>query len=53
MTRFLMSLAESVGLVEHAFTHAQPGDVFIRKASACTIGDLATAVGNLFGITPS
>ena len=32
MTRFLMSLAESVDLVEHAFTHAQPGDLFIRKA---------------------
>lgn len=52
MTRFLMSLAESVELVEHAFRHAAPGDVFIRKASACTIGDLATALGNLFGVTP-
>ena len=52
MTRFLMSLAESVGLVEHAFGHARPGDVFIRKATACTIGDLATALGNLFGVEP-
>ena len=52
MTRFLMSLAESVELVEHAFTHAAPGDLFIRKASACTIGDLVTALGNLFGVTP-
>jgi UDP-N-acetylglucosamine 4,6-dehydratase len=50
MTRFLMSLAESVQLVEHAFTHANPGDVFIRKADACTIGDLATAVSNLFSV---
>jgi UDP-N-acetylglucosamine 4,6-dehydratase len=50
MTRFLMSLAESVQLVEHAFTHARPGDVFIRKASACTIADLATAVCTLFGV---
>jgi UDP-glucose 4-epimerase len=52
MTRFLMSLAESVSLVEHAFAHARPGDVFIRRASACTIGDLATAVANLFGVAP-
>jgi UDP-N-acetylglucosamine 4,6-dehydratase/5-epimerase len=52
MTRFLMSLAESVELVERAFTGAAPGDVFVRKASACTIGDLATALGNLFGCTP-
>ena len=52
MTRFLMSLAESVHLVEHAFTHARPGDVFIRKASACTIGDLATAVCELFDAEP-
>ncbi len=50
MTRFLMSLAESVDLVEHAFSHAKPGDVFIRKASACTIGDLGTALCNLFGV---
>jgi UDP-glucose 4-epimerase len=50
MTRFLMSLAESVQLVEHAFLHARPGDVFIRKANACTIGDLAAAVSNLFNV---
>ena len=50
MTRFLMSLPESVDLVEHAFTHAKPGDVFIRKASACTIADLGTALCNLFGV---
>jgi UDP-glucose 4-epimerase len=52
MTRFMMSLAESVELVEHAFTRAVSGDVFIRKASACTIGDLVTALGNLFGVSP-
>jgi UDP-glucose 4-epimerase len=52
MTRFVMSLAESVDLVEHAFTQAQPGDTFIRKARACTVADLATAVSNLFGVTP-
>jgi len=49
MTRFLMSLADSVQLVEHAFLHAEPGDIFVRKASACTIGDLAAAVCGLFG----
>ncbi|MFG1779337.1 polysaccharide biosynthesis protein [Micromonospora sp. NPDC049051] len=48
MTRFLMSLADSVELVEHAFQHARPGDIFIRKAAACTIGDLAEAVCQLF-----
>ncbi|MDI6101291.1 polysaccharide biosynthesis protein [Actinoplanes sp. NEAU-A12] len=52
MTRFLMSLADSVDLVERAFTRATPGDIYIRKASACTIGDLANAIGNLFGVTP-
>jgi UDP-N-acetylglucosamine 4,6-dehydratase len=52
MTRFLMSLAESVQLVEHAFAHADPGDVFIKKADACSIGDLATALSNLFGVEP-
>jgi UDP-N-acetylglucosamine 4,6-dehydratase len=50
MTRFLMSLAESVELVEHAFTHAAPGDVFIRKAPASTIADLGEALCNLFGV---
>jgi UDP-N-acetylglucosamine 4,6-dehydratase len=50
MTRFIMSLAECVDLVEHAFTQAQPGDIFIRKARACTVLDLATAVSNLFGV---
>ncbi|MFV2100786.1 polysaccharide biosynthesis protein [Micromonospora sp. LOL_024] len=50
MTRFLMSLEDSVALVEHAFQHARPGDVFIRKAAACTIGDLAEAVCQLFDV---
>jgi UDP-N-acetylglucosamine 4,6-dehydratase len=52
MTRFLMSLADSVALVEHAFTNARPGDVFIRKASACTIGDLARALCQLYDAPP-
>ncbi|MCW3839605.1 polysaccharide biosynthesis protein [Micromonospora yasonensis] len=50
MTRFLMSLADSVELVEHAFQHAHPGDIFIRKAAACTIADLAEAVCQLFDV---
>lgn len=48
MTRFMMSLSEAVELVEHAFTRALPGDLFVRKAPACTVGDLATAVARLF-----
>jgi UDP-N-acetylglucosamine 4,6-dehydratase len=48
MTRFMMSLAHSVDLVEFAFQHAEQGDLFVRKAAACTIGDLAQAVINLF-----
>ncbi|MBQ0892911.1 polysaccharide biosynthesis protein [Micromonospora purpureochromogenes] len=50
MTRFLMSLDESVELVEHAFRHARPGDIFVRKAAACTVGDLAEAVCQLFDV---
>ena len=52
MTRFMMSLADSVGLVEFAFQHGQPGDILIRKAPACTISTLVSALGNVFGIDP-
>lgn len=52
MTRFLMSLDEAVLLVEHAFAHAEPGDLFIRKAPASTIEDLAKAVGKAMGVEP-
>ncbi len=51
MTRFLMNLDEAVELVKFAFTHANPGDLFIQKADASTIGVLATAVQRLFGDT--
>jgi len=44
MTRFLMSLEESVDLVEHAFTHATTGDLFVRKAPAATIDTLVAAL---------
>lgn len=50
MTRFLMSLNDSVQLVEHAFAQAKPGDIFVRKTDACTIGDLGAAVCELFGV---
>lgn len=49
MTRFLMSLEESVDLVLYAFRHAEPGDVFVQKAPAATVGDLATALCELAG----
>lgn len=48
MTRFLMSLADSVSLVEFAFEHARQGDLFVKKAAASTIADLAQAIANLF-----
>ena len=49
MTRFLMSLEESVDLVLHAFARAKPGDIFVQKAPASTIGDLALALRALTG----
>ncbi|HBO45121.1 MAG TPA: UDP-glucose 4-epimerase [Planctomycetaceae bacterium] len=49
MTRFLLALSEAVELVLFAFENAEQGDLFIKKAPACTIGDLARAVSRLFG----
>jgi UDP-glucose 4-epimerase len=48
MTRFLLALSEAVELVVFAFNHAKQGDLFIKKAPACTIQDLAQAVINIF-----
>lgn len=48
MTRFLLPLRDSVDLVLFAFTHARPGDIFVKKAPACTVQDLAQALVNLF-----
>lgn len=48
MTRFLMPLRDSVDLVLFAFTNAKPGDLFVKKAPACTVRDLAQAVKNIF-----
>jgi len=49
MTRFLMSLEDSVDLVLHAFEHSQQGDIFVQKAPASTVGVLAQALRELFG----
>lgn len=48
MTRFLLALPEAIELVIHAFQHAEQGDVFIKKAPASTIEDLAIALKHLF-----
>ncbi|MGC4110494.1 MAG: polysaccharide biosynthesis protein [Nocardioides sp.] len=52
MTRFLMSLDDAVSLVDHAFEAATSGDLFVRKAPASTVGDLATAVARVMGVEP-
>ncbi len=51
MTRFLMNLDEAVDLVMFAFEHAKPGDLFVQKSDASTIGVLGQAVQKLFGDT--
>jgi UDP-N-acetylglucosamine 4,6-dehydratase len=48
MTRFLMTLPDATDLVLFALTEGHQGDLFIRKALACTIGDLAQAMLTLF-----
>lgn len=48
MTRFLMSLEDSVDLVLHAFENGQQGDIFVQKAPASTIADLVLALQELF-----
>jgi UDP-glucose 4-epimerase len=48
MTRYIMSLEEAVELVLFAFKNANAGDIMVQKAPACTIGDLAQAVKELF-----
>jgi len=50
MTRFMLPLADAIDLVLVAFSRARPGDIFIRKAPACTIGDLAAALQRLFEV---
>lgn len=48
MTRFLMSLTDSVDLVLYAYEHGAQGDIFVQKAPASTIGDLAQALKEIF-----
>jgi len=48
MTRFLMSLEDSVDLVLYAYEHGQQGDIFVQKASASTVADLAQALAEIF-----
>jgi UDP-N-acetylglucosamine 4,6-dehydratase len=48
MTRFMMSLEDSVDLVLHAFEHGKQGDIFVQKAPASTVDDLANALKDLF-----
>ena len=48
MTRFLMSLEDSVDLVMHAFKNGQQGDLFVQKAPAATVEDLAIALKEVF-----
>jgi len=49
MTRFLMSLEESVDLVLFAYQHGRQGDTLVQKAPACTVGVLAEALSCIFG----
>jgi UDP-N-acetylglucosamine 4,6-dehydratase/5-epimerase len=51
MTRFLMSLEDSVDLVLHAFEHGQQGDIFVQKAPASRVSDLASALTQMFAGT--
>jgi len=48
MTRFMMSLDDSVDLVLHAYSHGRQGDIFVQKAPAATIGDLVSALKEIF-----
>ena len=48
MTRFLMSLQDSVELVIHAFSNMKSGDIFVQKSPASTIHDLALALMEIF-----
>jgi len=48
MTRFMMSIEDAVDLVIYAFQHGNPGDIFVQKAPASTIGILAKALKTIF-----
>ena len=48
MTRYMMSIGDAVDLVVYAFENAEPGDLFVQKAPAATIGDVASALIEIF-----
>mgnify|MGYP001190605059 CR=1 FL=1 len=48
MTRFLMSLEDSVKLVFYAFKHAKQGEIFVQKAPSATVADIASAMNQIF-----
>jgi UDP-glucose 4-epimerase len=50
MTRFMMSLTDSVSLVRYAFKNASNGDLFVRKAPACSVETLVAAVSKIMGV---
>ncbi len=50
MTRFLMTLDQSVDLVHHAMTKATGGEIFVRKAPACTVIDLARVMAKKYAV---
>jgi UDP-N-acetylglucosamine 4,6-dehydratase/5-epimerase len=50
MTRFIMSLDETIDLIIFAFQNAETGDLMVQKADACYIGDLVQAVKELFSV---
>jgi UDP-N-acetylglucosamine 4,6-dehydratase len=52
MTRFMMSLTDSVDLVLYTYEHARPGDIFVQKAPAATVEALAKALCEIFGAKP-
>ena len=49
MTRFMMSLEDSVNLVLYAFQHAKSGEIFVQKAPAATVADIAKVMSDIFG----
>jgi len=48
MTRFLLPLKEAINLVGFALENGKQGDIFVRNASSCSVGDLAQALKNIF-----
>lgn len=49
MTRFLLRLADAIGLIEHALAHARQGDLFVRRSPACTVQTMAETMLALTG----